>query len=64
MSNVLCSRLFHLFQNIPLKYSSLNTHLQIILKRLYRKVIQQASIEGRDIFQIIATNRNRDKNVQ
>ena len=61
---MLCSRLFHLFQNIHLKYSSLNTRLQIILKRLYRKVIQQASIEGRDIFQIVVTNRNRDKNVQ
>ena len=40
---VLCSRFFHIFLNIPLKYSSLYTRLQIILKRLYQKVIQQNS---------------------
>ena len=36
---VLCSRSFHIFQNIPLKYSSLSTYVQIILKRLWLYVI-------------------------
>ena len=42
MRKVLCSILFLIFQNIPLKYGSLYTRLQIILKRLYQKVIQQS----------------------
>ena len=41
MSKLLCSRFFHIFRNVPLKYSSLYTRLQIILKRLYWKVNQQ-----------------------
>ena len=42
MSKVLCSRLFHIFQHILLKCNSLYTRLQIVVKRLYRKVIQQS----------------------
>ena len=41
MSTVICSGFFHIFQNIPLKYSSFYTYQQIILQRLYRKNIQQ-----------------------
>ena len=42
MSRVLCSRLFHIFQHILLKYSSLYTSLQIVVKRLYRKAVEQS----------------------
>ena len=41
MSKVLHSRFFHIFLNISLKHSSFSTGLQIILKRLYQKVIQE-----------------------
>ena len=46
--------------NIPLKYSSLYTHLQ----RIYRKVIQQISFERTGIFEIIVTNKYGHENVQ
>ena len=41
MSEVLCLRLFHILQNILLKYKSLYACLQIILRRLQWKLIQQ-----------------------
>ena len=41
IGKVLCSRFFPIFLNILLKYSSLYTRPQIIVKRLYQKVIRQ-----------------------
>ena len=64
MSKVLLSRLFHIFQNILAKYSSLYVRLQIILKRLYEKSFSKVSIEGWATFEIVVTNRNGHKNVQ
>ena len=61
MSKLLCSRFFLIFQNTPLKYSRLYVRLQIILKRLYRKVIHQIFFERRDIFEILVTSRYGQK---
>ena len=55
---------FQNFQNIPSKYSSFYTRLEFILKRLYRKVIQQSFYWRNGIFEIVVTNRNGHKNVQ
>ena len=52
MSKVTCSRLFHIFQNIPLKYTPANYPKTFTLK---------VSIEGRGIFEKFVTNRKGHK---
>ena len=64
MSRYYLQGFFYTFEDKPLKYSSLYTRLQIILKCLYNKVIQQIFFEGRGIFEIIVTNQNGHENVQ
>ena len=64
MSRYYLQVFFYIFENKPLKYSSLYTRLQIILKCLYKKVIQQTFFEGRGIFEIAVTNQNGHENVQ
>ena len=59
INKVLCSRVFHIFQNIPLKCSSLYTRLQIILKIYIEKLFNKISFERRGIFEIVITNRYR-----
>ena len=56
MGKILCLIFFHIFVNIPLKYS-LYTRLRIIRKHLNRKVIHKIPFEGRGTFGIVGRNR-------
>ena len=54
----------HVFENMSLKYSSLYTRMQIILKFYIVKLFKKIYFEGKGIFEIIVTNQNWHENVQ
>ena len=56
MGKILYLIFFHIFVNIPLKYSTLYTRLRIIRKHLNRNVIREIPFERRGTFRIVGRN--------
>ena len=56
---------FRLFQNKPLKYSSLDTKPAKVFENVYiEKLFNKISFEGRGTCKIVVTNRYGHKNLQ